>query len=54
MEVCRNQQWGECVMICGIKTIHMLSADNWDFQKKVDPDILNTSTMHLRRGFYLT
>ena len=37
-------------MICRIKMIQLLSADNWDFQKKVDPDILNTSTIPCRHG----
>ena len=27
---------GECVMMSGMKKIQLLSADNWDFQKKVD------------------
>ena len=41
---------GEYVMICGMKMIQLLSADNWDFQEKVDPDILNTSTIPCRHG----
>ena len=41
---------GECVMISGMKETKLLSADNWDFQKKVDPDILNTSTIPCRHG----
>ena len=28
---------GECVMMNGMKMIQLWSADNWDFQKKVNP-----------------